>query len=256
MAAPSTILITGGSRGIGKGFVQTIISRPSLTVVVGVRDPSHPTSKALQDLPKGDGSKLIILKLDSSVPSDAAQAIATLQKEHGISSLDIVIANAGISKNGGRVREADVNNINEHFQVNTVGPVVLFQATADLLQASKTDKPTFIAISTLVGSFGSMELLAGFPSINSPYGGSKTALNWFMRRLHFEEPWLISYVFHPGLVETDLAASVLAGTSIKLSELGAITVDTSVSSMISVIDKTTKDHSGTFQNYDGTTIAW
>ncbi|KAJ4263426.1 hypothetical protein NW762_006245 [Fusarium torreyae] len=256
MTTPSTILITGGNRGIGKGFVQTFLARPSLTVVVAVRDPEHATSRALFDLPTGKGSKLIIVKLDSSVPSDAAQAVAILQKEHGISSLDIVIANAGISSDGGRVRETAVDNINKHFQVNTIGPVVLFQATADLLQASKTGSPTFVAISTLIGSINSMELLAAFPATQSPYGGSKAALNWFIRRLHFEEPWLTSFVFHPGLVETDLAASAIKGSTLRLSDLGAISVETSVTSMVKTIDNATSKLSGTFQNYDGTPLPW
>ncbi|KAH7227136.1 uncharacterized protein BKA55DRAFT_599163 [Fusarium redolens] len=257
MSAPSTVLITGGNRGIGQGFVKTFLARPSLTVIVGVRDPSHPTSKALQDLPVGKGSKLITVKLDSSVPSDAAEAVAALKGEHGIRALDIVIANAGIGNDGGRVRDTAVDNINKHFQVNTIGPVVLFQAVADLLQASKTEKPIFVAISTIIGSIGSMELLAGLPPTSSPYGGSKAALNWFIRRLHFEEPWLTSFVFHPGLVETDLAlAAVGSGSKEQLSAFGAITVETSVTSMVNVIDKAGKELGGTFQNYDGTTIAW
>lgn len=134
--------------------------------------------------------------------------------------------------------------------------MTLFQATADLLQASKTRNPIFLAISTRVGSIGSMEALAGFPATQSPYGGSKAALNWFIRRLHFEEPWLTSFVFHPGLVETDMGTRVVEGSSLKLSDLGAISVDTSVTSMVKTIDAATKDISGTFQNYDGTTLPW
>ncbi|KAF4501983.1 Short-chain dehydrogenase reductase SDR [Fusarium agapanthi] len=256
MSSPSTVLITGGNRGIGKGLVKTFLARPSLTIIVGVRDPSHPTSKALQDLPVGKGSKLITVKLDSSVPSDAAAAVATLKGEHGISALDIVIANAGIASDGGLVRDITVDNIKKHFEVNTIGPIVLFQAVADLLQASKTGNPLFVAISTLLGSMGSMEQLVGLPS-TSPYGGSKAALNWFIRRLHFEEPWLTSFVIHPGLVETDLAAATFGnGSTEQLSVYGSITIETSVTSLVNVIDKASKELSGTFQNYDGTQIAW
>ncbi|KAF4949206.1 hypothetical protein FGADI_9063 [Fusarium gaditjirri] len=257
MSAPSTVLITGGNRGIGQGLVKTFLVRPSHTVIVGVRDPSHPTSKALQDLPVGKGSKLITVKLDSSVPSDAAAAVAALKDEHGISALDIVIANAGIASDGGLVRDTTVDNIRKHFEVNTIGPVVLFQAVADLLQASKTGKPLFVAISTLIASLGSMERLVGLPPTSSPYGGSKAALNWFIRRLHFEEPWLTSFVIHPGLVETDMAAAAVGGGSKEgLSAYGAITVKTSVTSLVSVIDNASKALSGTFQNYDGTPNAW
>ncbi|KAF5701145.1 short-chain dehydrogenase reductase SDR [Fusarium globosum] len=257
MTSPSTILITGGNRGIGHGLVKTLLARPSLTVIVGVRDPSHPTSKALQDLPVGKDSRLITVKLDSSVPSDAAEAVSTLKSEHGIQALDIVIANAGIANEGGLVRDTTVDNIKKHFEVNTIGPIVLFQAVADLLRASKTGKPLFVAISTLIGSIGSMEHLVALPPTSSPYGGSKAALNWFIRRLHFEEPWLTSFVIHPGLVETEMAVAAFGtGTTEKLSVYGSISVETSVTSLVNVIDKAGKELSGTFQNYDGTEIAW
>jgi norsolorinic acid ketoreductase len=252
----STVLITGANRGIGRGFAKTFLARPSTTVVVAVRDPEHPTSKALQDLPKADGSKLVTVQLDSTKPEHAAAAVEKLKSEHGISSLDIVIANAGIAQNGGRVREISIDNINLHHQVNAVAPVALFQASIDLLKASKTGNPIFVAISTLIGSIGSMEALTGFPATHSPYGGSKAELNYFVRRLHFEEEWLTSFVFHPGLVETDLAQGAVAGAGLKLSDIGAISVDTSVAGMVGTIDKATRETSGTFQSYDGTTLPW
>ncbi|CAI7676454.1 unnamed protein product [Penicillium discolor] len=252
MTAPTTYLVTGANRGIGRGFIQTFLQRTATIVIAAVRDPSSASSKSLQDLPKGAGSKLITVKLDSSISTDAAEAVAQLQTEHGLSSIDVVIANAG----GALVRQTTAANIAEHFIVNTTGPVMLFQATADLLRASKTGSPIFVAISTLIGSIGSMEALAGFPSVQSPYGGSKAALNWFVRRLHFEEPWLTSFVFHPGLVETELAQTTVEEFSIKLSDLGAISVETSVSSMVKTLDATSRETSGTFQNYDGSVLPW
>ncbi|OBT48705.1 hypothetical protein VE00_00911 [Pseudogymnoascus sp. WSF 3629] len=258
MSSPNSVLITGGNRGIGRGFVSTFLSRPAITVIVGVRNPEHPSSKALEELPKAEGSRLITVKLDSSVASNAGEAVDKLRKEHGIQALDIVIANAGIAIGGSTVRKTTVDNINQHFAVNSVGPITLFQATADLLQASQTGSPIFVAISTLVGSIGSMEGLASFPATHSPYGGSKAALNWFIRRLHFEEPWLTSFVFHPGLVETDMAAAVAAnmGGNVKPSDFGAISINTSVAGMVKTIDGATKEFSGSFKNYDGTQLPW
>lgn len=173
MSTQTTYLITGGNRGIGKGFVSTFLSRPSTTVIAAVRDPSHATSKALSDLPKGAGSKLILVKLDSSVASDAASAVATLKKDHGITALDVVVANAGINTGGTSVRNTSAANTIEHFNVNAIAPILLFQATADLLQASKTGNPKFVAISTLIGSIATIDALVslGFPNTASPYGG-------------------------------------------------------------------------------------
>ncbi|KAK6207009.1 aflatoxin biosynthesis ketoreductase nor-1 [Colletotrichum tabaci] len=252
MSSPSTYLITGANRGIGRGFVQRILQKPSTTVIAAVRDPSHPTSKALADLPKGPDTKLIIVKLDSTVETDATDAVAQL-REQGIDSLDLVIANAGIAQGGTSVRNTSIANTQKHFNVNVIGPLTLFQATADLLKATKTGSPKFVAISTIVGSIGSQEVLSNFPEMSSPYGASKAALNWFIRLLSFEEPWLTSWVFHPGVVETDLSS----GGGVDLKALGAISVETSVADMV----KTTwsidpKDLSGTFRNHDGTIIPW
>lgn len=252
MSAPAIYLITGANRGIGRGFTQQLLQKPSTTVIAAVRDPAHPTSKALADLPKGTDSQLIVVKLDSTVETDAAAAVAEL-RERGISSLDVVIANAGIGQGGTSVRSTSVANTQKHFNVNAIGPLTLFQATADLLQASKTGSPKFVAVSTVIGSIGSQEILANFPKVSSPYGASKAALNWFVRLLSFEEPWLTSFVFHPGLVETDLTS----GGSMNLKALGAISVDTSVGDMLKAIwSIEPKDLSGTFRNHDGTIIPW
>ncbi|KAH7127910.1 aflatoxin biosynthesis ketoreductase nor-1 [Dactylonectria estremocensis] len=252
MSAPSSYLITGANRGIGKGFVQRILQKPSTTVVAAVRDPSHPTSKALADLPKGPDTKLIIVKLDAAVETDAARAVAQL-REQGVTYLDIVIANAGIAQGGTSVRKTSVSNALKHFSVNAIGPLILFQATADLLKASKIDSPRFVAISSFIGSIGSQEIFSNFPETSSPYGASKSALNWFIRLLSFEEPWLTSFVIHPGLVETDLTA----GSGMDMEALGGISVETSVANMIkSTFEIEPKELSGTFRNNDGTIIPW
>ncbi|WYZ35334.1 hypothetical protein EsH8_I_001610 [Colletotrichum jinshuiense] len=258
MSAPSTVLITGGNRGIGRGFVHAFLARPSTTVIAAVRDPTHLTSKALHDLPKAKNSQLIIFKLDSSHPDEATERVAQIQKEYNIGSLDIVIANAGIAIDGTTVRNTSIENINQHLLVNTIGPVALFQATAELLKLSKTGNPIFIGISSIIGSIGSMDAFAEYPPTQSPYGGSKAALNWFIRRLHYEEPWLTSFVFQPGLVDTELAASAVAAgpSTLKLADLGPLSVETSVSSMMKIITAASRAVSGTFQNYDGTVILW
>jgi norsolorinic acid ketoreductase len=256
MTSNITYLVTGGNRGIGKGFVSTLLQRPSSTVIVAVRDPSATSSKALNDLPKSSETKLILVKLDSSVETDAAEAISQLKSLHDITALDVVIANAGIAADGSTVRDISIANTKKHFAVNVLGPLTLFQATADLLKASKSGNPKFVAVSTVIGSIGFMDNLTSFPNTQSPYGGSKAALNWFVRRLHFEEPWLSSWVFHPGLVETDMANEAINGSGITLEQLGAISVDTSVKGMIETIDKATRDISGTFKNYDGSALPW
>jgi NAD(P)-dependent dehydrogenase (short-subunit alcohol dehydrogenase family) len=77
-----------------------------------------------------------------------------------------------------------------NLQVNTLGPLVLFQAVYPLLKAT-TASPKFIAISSFAGSIGSMSLGMSVKSI--AYGTSKAALNFVMRKLHHENDGLSAY---------------------------------------------------------------
>lgn len=74
----------------------------------------------------------------------------------------------------------------EHFEVNTIGTLVLFQAMRPLLKASKS--PKFIPISSStasIGGFGAVSQL-GF----SAYSVSKAALNYLSAAIHAENEWL------------------------------------------------------------------
>ena len=68
------------------------------------------------------------------------------------------------------------------LQINVNGPLLLFQATHDLLE--KSSDPKFVAISSVVGSIaaGGTNFEGGFYA----YGASKAALNWVVRKLHHD----------------------------------------------------------------------
>src|SRR4051812_4257658 len=94
--APTTVLITGANRGIGLGLTECFLAEASHIVIAAVRNPAHATVHALQELPTGPDSRLVVVKLDASIEQDANEAVAELQQKHGIQHLDIVVANAGI----------------------------------------------------------------------------------------------------------------------------------------------------------------
>lgn len=145
-------------------------------------------------LPAASGSKVILVKVESTSETDAKDAISTLSS-HNISHIDIVIANAGIFRTDAfhKVSEMKTSDLLEHVDVNVAGVVRLFQATLPLLD--KADKPIFMPVSSIVGSLGEMEHL---PYTLTSYGASKAALNLVVRRIHFEQPELIAFPVHPG----------------------------------------------------------
>lgn len=134
-----------------------------------------------------------MVKIDSRSETDAKEAVALLRAEHGIERLDVVIANAGVAtynKSG----ETPAEEMKEAFEVNTLGPLLLFQACLPLLQKSEQGG-IFAAISSAAGSISAMEHV---PLPNTAYGASKAALNFVVRKIHLEYPELCAFVMHPG----------------------------------------------------------
>ncbi len=176
--------------------MEAYLRRPDSIIVAAVRDPTHQSSKSLHDLPKASSSSIIVVKIENVSETDATEAISELRSTHNITTIDIVIANAGIVKGFMRVEDAKTADILEHYHVNAIGPVILFRAVLPMLKNSeKTAK--FIAISTSAASIGDQEKA---PIPNAVYGPSKAALNWFIKKIHLENEDLVAFPIHPGYV--------------------------------------------------------
>lgn len=195
---PSTektvVLITGANRGLGRGLVVQYLSRPSTTVLAGVRNPSSEEAQSLLSLPAATDSSVHVLKIDSASATDVSDA-ATSAKALGVSHIDVVIANAGIfdPAHYKPISQLDPEIYKEHLDINSVGPFRLFVGTYELLKGSK--EPKFVFISSLVGTTAGLE---NIPWHNGAYGSSKAAFNHIVRRIHFENEDIVSLAVHPG----------------------------------------------------------
>jgi len=194
-------LVTGANRGIGRGMIAEYLSRSNTIAIAAVRDTEDETSKTLNDLTKGPGSELIVVKIDSTSPHDAAEAVSTIGKNHGIHQLDTVVANAGLATGYGPVLDIRREKLQEMVEVNVYGPLALFQATQELLMHAAT--PKFVFVSTRMGSMGRMEK-APFPV--GAYGATKAMMNFLVRKIHFENEKLIAFSIYPGFANTLLGA--------------------------------------------------
>ena len=133
----TVVLITGGNQGLGEGLVRRYLALPNHTVIAGTRNPAHPTSKALWDLPVADGSSLIVVKIDATVHQDAFDAVKDLEEKHRIEHLDIVIPNAGICNAWPSIFDLKLSDLQAHSEANVYGFISLYQATRALLKKSK-----------------------------------------------------------------------------------------------------------------------
>ncbi|OBT94566.1 hypothetical protein VE01_07977 [Pseudogymnoascus verrucosus] len=242
-------LITGANRGIGKGILSQVLSRPNTTVIAALRDISDSTATELAEVPVASGSKLIVVKVDASSDTDAQDAVESLQSQHGISHIDVVLANSGILTQWGPVSEVTPEDLRKHFEVNTIAPIKLFQATKSLLE--KSENPRFFITSSTIASIGLMDTI---PMPTIAYGLTKAAANYATSKIHFENPKISAVALHPGWVQTRMGehAADMAG----LAEI-PVTIQDSASGLIKQIDQTTKETlSGKFVGFDGNPVPW
>ncbi|CCD54614.1 similar to aflatoxin biosynthesis ketoreductase nor-1 [Botrytis cinerea T4] len=235
----TTYLITGANRGIGKGLLTTLVSRPNTTVVAAVRTLSSSLS-IFSSIPLGQNSKIIPITIDSTSETDPFTAVSELKSTHGISKLDFLISNAGLMESDAitPVLESSPESIRRHIDVNTIAPMLLFQAFHPLLLASAN--PRFFTISSLLGSIAECQKIrVPFAS----YGISKAAVNYMVRKLSFEVPEVTSVVFNPGWVQTDMGNEAARGVGLGEAPTG---FEDCIEQLVRLFDGVKKEQSGSF----------
>ncbi|PYI02140.1 NAD(P)-binding protein [Aspergillus sclerotiicarbonarius CBS 121057] len=192
-------LVTGASRGLGIELVQQLLCRPETTVIAAVRDIGSASPRLLA-LPNEKQNTLIIEQIDSASDDDALTVVKSLEETHKIPHLDVVIANAGISREKAPAAVVKKQVMTDHFNVNAIAVLLLYQATKPLLRSGGK----FVAISSTSGSILDV---AARPSSNIAYGASKAALNYIIRKIYFQDKDLVTFPIHPGWVQTDMGNS-------------------------------------------------
>ena len=170
-------------------------ARPNYTVIAAVRDLTSANTVSLKDVAVAKGSKLIVVKIEGTSRDDPFEAVKQIEAQ-GIAVVDTVIANAGIGGAYARVDEINIDDTRRLLESNTLSVISLFQAVLPLLR--KSQGPRFVAVSSNAASIVDME--ENIPFRLGSYGVSKAALNFLVRRIHFENEWLTAFSIHPGWV--------------------------------------------------------
>ncbi|THW85792.1 NAD(P)-binding protein [Aureobasidium pullulans] len=133
-------VITGANRGLGLALTTTLALRPSTVIFACIRTFTPETTEVLTSLSVGQDSYVAPIQVDATVSLHAKQAVETITHMHGYNHVDVVIANSGISEYYGTAAETPLEALRTHFEVNTIGPLALFQAFLPLLSAIRTSK--------------------------------------------------------------------------------------------------------------------
>jgi norsolorinic acid ketoreductase len=243
MSSSSTVwLITGSNRGLGQHLVKTVLQRDNQAVIAASRQ--GPVDPIVTEEP--NGSKTIAVRIDNEDDGDAMKAISSIKKL-GINRIDNVVAMAGVSKYWGPISSTPAQELRDHFQVNAVASVTLFQAVLPLLKESKDAK--FVYITSSVASMG-----APIPIPAGAYGASKVAGNFLVQKVHQENENLTAFALNPGWVQTDMGNQ---GARANGMEQAPVTLNDSINGILHRIDTATrKNSSGQFKDFAGVDIPW
>lgn len=212
-------IVTGGSKGIGRGIAETF-ARAGVNVVITGRNQSDIDS-ATDALASAPGT-VTGVAADVSDPADCRRVVATAVERNG--GLDIVCANAGIFPSG-RLEDLTPDDIEQVMSVNFKGTVFMVQAALSALAASGHGR--VIITSSITGP------ITGYPGW-SHYGASKAAQLGFLRTAAMElapkkitvNAVLPGNIITEGLIDMGeeymnrMAASVPAGRLGSVSDIG------------------------------------
>ncbi|KAI9733533.1 MAG: hypothetical protein M1834_003133 [Cirrosporium novae-zelandiae] len=181
----------------------------------------------------------------------AISAFAALSSTHPeVTHIDVVIANAGTSSPRVPILDVTPDRLLGSLAVNSLAPLLLFQAAWPLLQ--KADNPKFVAIGSIVGSVVGVEETGGWA--DAAYGTSKAAGNYLVRKLGKEmEEAVAVCVVHPGWIQTDMGNARAVEQGLKEAP---VTLKESVEGIFEEIDRMGKGKDCGFRTFDHKDIAW
>src|SRR6185312_4843488 len=189
-----TILITGGSAGIGLAFALKFAELGNEVIVTGRR-------QAVLDEVKANYPKLHTIQSDVADPAQIG-ALATRVKAN-FPKLDVLMNNAGVMlyKNL-RAPAADLAGLMAEMNINVGGVITTTSAFIDILRANK---------GTVINTSSA---LAFVPMPSAPiYSASKAAIHSYTQSLRFqlEKTGVEVIELMPPAVKTDLAADIAEG---------------------------------------------
>lgn len=186
-----TILITGGSRGIGKGIVKVLIENGA-NVAFTYASSASPALELSEKL-NSSKTKCISYKSDASVFSDCEKLIENVINDFG--NIDVLINNAGITKDNLLMRMSE----EDYDRVMEVNMKSVFNMTKACQRTFlKNRKGSIINMSSVVGVKGN----AG----QSNYAASKSAIIGFSKSIALElgSRNIRCNVIAPGFIKTEM----------------------------------------------------
>lgn len=195
------VLVTGGSKGVGKHIATVFSVAGAHSVVVLGRTLSdlENASKEISTASRMAGHSTAVKFFQVDISNSGAVLAVFRQIRRELGAIDVFISNAGDAYLS-TIQEASVDSYWKSFEVNVKGLLNCTQAFLQVgMDHNTTSPPTLINVSTIGVAMGPMPIW-------SSYGASKLAAWKLVEDLGAEMgKKLRIFSIHPGRIATDMA---------------------------------------------------
>ena len=196
-------LVTGGSRGIGLGIVQSLARSGFDLAINGVRSAEAVVD--VLDQIRALGADVIYCQGDISLKADRNRIVA--QVKNHFNRLNVLVNNAGIAPHQRRdVLTATEESFDEVMNTNLKGPYFLTQEVANWMINQKQSDPDYTACIVNVSSISATVVSVNRGEYCLSKAGVSMATQLFAVRLgEFDIP---VFEVRPGVIDTDMTSGV------------------------------------------------
>jgi 3-oxoacyl-[acyl-carrier protein] reductase len=201
---PGVALVTGASRGIGRGIALRL-ARDGFTVIITSRtaDPGVRDRGAFEvcETIEKEGGRAVVFRADLSSGPERAALLDFVDRQ--FPSVDLLVNNAGIEPEPKDMLESTEDRFDRVFSVNLKGPYFLTQQVARRMIERRKRSPERTGRIVFITSVQAY--------MTSPYGSeyalTKAALHMAMANFAHRLGEHAIHVFEisPGVIETDMS---------------------------------------------------
>ncbi len=214
--AGRAVVVTGGTRGIGKG-IASVFARNGARVLITGRD-SDVARAAAEELSAEAGGEVSFIQADVSSREDCRRVAAIATERLG--GIDVLCANAGVFPDS-RLADMTEEVLDQVLGVNLKGTA--FSVQACLTELARSGRGRVILTSSITGP------ITGYPGWTA-YGASKAGQLGFMRTAAIElaprrvtvNAILPGNIVTEGLAELGEDYAAKMASSIPLRRLGTV----------------------------------
>jgi len=204
MAEQKVALITGGSRGIGRG-IALALANVGYDIVISHFDPDDVAAEQTKNEVNALGRKLRAIRGDVSRARDRLVLLDIIRAE--FHRLDLLVNNAGVAPlKRADILEATEESFDRVVGINLKGPYFLTQAVAKwMIEQRRADRDRLLAMVNI----SSVSAYASSPA-RGEYCVSKAGVS-MMTKLYADrlaEFDINVYEIQPGIIATEMTAPV------------------------------------------------